>query len=62
MEAPDVIDELAASLGVSPEARKKWRQRGAVPHKWRLPILDLAAKRGVKIPLGAFDAASEKAA
>jgi nicotinic acid mononucleotide adenylyltransferase len=44
-----LIDLLAAELGVSDEARKKWRQRGAVPHKWRLAILELATKRGVRI-------------
>jgi hypothetical protein len=49
MTTDALIDLLAADLGVSEEARKKWRQRGAVPHKWRLPLIDLAAKRGIII-------------
>jgi hypothetical protein len=33
------IDAIAERLGVKIEARRKWRQRGSVPHRWRLPIL-----------------------
>ncbi len=35
----DLIDQAAAALQVSAPARKKWRQRKAVPHKWRLPLI-----------------------
>lgn len=65
MDKGALINLLAAELGVSDEARKKWRQRGAVPHKWRLPILDLAAKRRVPIlqsDLEALSAGRERAA
>lgn len=41
-----VIDRSAEELGVAPEARKKWRQRRSVPHRWRLAIMDLAAAHG----------------
>ena len=34
-----LIDLIAQRLGVKPDARRKWRQRGNVPHKWRLPII-----------------------
>ena len=65
MEKIDLIDGLAAELNVSVDARKKWRQRGAVPHKWRLPILDLARQRGLSISpadLAALDRVEQKAA
>lgn len=32
------IDEAARVLGAKYEARRKWRTRGWVPHKWRLAI------------------------
>jgi hypothetical protein len=35
----DYIDAIAKRLGVKSEARRKWRERGSVPHRWRLPIL-----------------------
>ena len=37
----NAIDRVAMTLGVSYRARQKWRQRGTVPHKWRLPILQV---------------------
>ncbi|MGL5362628.1 MAG: hypothetical protein ACRDBH_07090 [Bosea sp. (in: a-proteobacteria)] len=37
------IDAIAERLGVKSEARRKWRERGAVPHRWRLPILQQGA-------------------
>jgi hypothetical protein len=43
----ETIDTLAPELGVDSErTRAKWRQRG-VPHKYRLPLLMLAMRRGV---------------
>jgi hypothetical protein len=33
------IDAIAERLGVKLGTRRKWRQRGSVPHRWRLPIL-----------------------
>jgi hypothetical protein len=33
------IDVIAERLGVKLGTRRKWRQRGSVPHRWRLPIL-----------------------
>jgi hypothetical protein len=37
------IEAIAERLGVKPEARRKWRERGSVPHRWRLPILQAGA-------------------
>jgi hypothetical protein len=44
-----VINDLAACLNVGDWARRKWRQRGSVPHRWRLPIMELAAERGIPL-------------
>ena len=42
----DEIEEIGAALGASEGARRKWRERGAVSHKWRFPIAQEALKRG----------------
>jgi hypothetical protein len=34
----DLIDALATKHGVSYWARRKWRQRNHVPHKWRIVL------------------------
>lgn len=69
MNTADLIVDLARELGVGDEALKKWKRRPyGVPHRWRLPILDKAAERGVALPREALDqfprqpAPSDKAA
>lgn len=54
MDRDTIIDECAKALGASEAARKKWRQRG-VPHRWRLPIIELAAARGVELCSADFE-------
>lgn len=54
METDALIAGLAKDLGVKDAALKKWRQRG-VPHRWRLPLLREAARRGVTLPDEAFE-------
>lgn len=49
----DLIGAIAVSLGVGPRALEKWRERGSVPHKWRLPIIRASDGR---VSLDAFDA------
>jgi hypothetical protein len=44
-----IIAELGAEQGATIEAIKKWRQRGEVPPKYRLPLLNIAKRR--KLPL-----------
>jgi hypothetical protein len=52
----DAIAQLAPALpNVTPEAIKKWRQRGAVPPKHRQPLIELAQKRGVALRHRDFD-------
>lgn len=49
-----LVDDTAAELGVNPEARLKWRQRG-VPPKWRIRILETLMQRSVPVSLADFD-------
>lgn len=49
MDFWDRIDPLAEELGVSGEARRKWRKRETVPGGWHLLLLDKARKRGVEL-------------
>lgn len=45
----ETIRELGAALGASDEAMLKWRQRGRVPYRLHLPMLQLASERGIKL-------------
>ena len=58
----ELIDKIARDLGVTFEARKKWRQRKCVPHRWRLPIIRAAEKCGVTLDEQVFDWTAEPAA
>lgn len=49
------ILELATTLSVTPYSMKKWKARGAVPHKYRLPLLELAEKKGVSLKSSDFE-------
>lgn len=49
-----LIDDIAASLGVSTDARLKWRQRG-VPPKWRIQIAEAMMGRSIPVSLADFD-------
>lgn len=51
-----LIGRIATSLGVQPRTLEKWRERGSVPHKWRLPII--RASNG-EVALDAFDGCEE---
>jgi bifunctional DNA-binding transcriptional regulator/antitoxin component of YhaV-PrlF toxin-antitoxin module len=44
-----VVDRIAASLGARGETRRKWRERGKVPGRWHLPILQKAKAEGVEL-------------
>lgn len=51
------IKSFGAEMGIKAEAMKKWRRNG-VPHRWRLPLLRMAAERGVALSERDFEAAS----
>lgn len=55
MDTDALIKSLAAELGISAATVRVWRHRGAVPHKRRDDIRDLAAHRGFIIHREAFD-------
>lgn len=49
------IETVAAEMGAKEEARRKWRERGRVPHRWRLPIMEAARAKRVKLDSAIFD-------
>jgi hypothetical protein len=56
-----VVDDIAAELGVKPEARAKWRQPGrGVPAEWKIKITQTLMSRGVPIALSDFDNLPER--
>jgi hypothetical protein len=55
-----LVDDTAASLGVSDEARRKWRQSGrGVPSAWRISIVEKLARDGVAVSFSDFEALPE---
>ena len=49
-----LVDDTGAELGVSADARLKWRQRG-VPSKWRIRIAEAMMARSMPVALSDFD-------
>ena len=47
------IDEFGAALGAKPFSLIAWRYRG-IPHKYRLPILQEAARQGFVVSADAL--------
>lgn len=52
-----IIDAIGAELGVGDEARRKWKKRGAVPHRWRLPILEIGKQKRAGLKASDMEAA-----
>lgn len=48
-ESSDIIDRIAARLGVKAETRRMWRRRGKVPGRWHVPILEQAKRENVAL-------------
>jgi len=51
----EFIAATAAELGVGPEAIRKWRERGKVAHRWRIPILEAAKAKRKRLDQAIFD-------
>ena len=49
-----IVLGIAEGLGVALEARRKWRQRGHVPYRWRLPILEIARVQNKNLRVADF--------
>lgn len=54
-ETSDIIDRIAAGLGVKAETRRMWRRRGKVPGRWQVPILEQARRENVALEPDALD-------
>lgn len=48
-DSADIIDRIAARLGVKAETRRMWRRRGKVPGRWHVPILEQARRENVAL-------------
>lgn len=44
-----IIFDLAPKLGAKPAAIQKWKERGAVPFKWRFKLIDAAKAAGKRL-------------
>lgn len=51
----EIIGLLGLEIGKTKADLKKWRQRGCVPHKFRLPMLATAKRKGWPVSEGDFD-------
>lgn len=50
------VDRVAAALGASDFARRKWRQTGRqVPHEWRAKIIEQLEGEGMTVRFADFD-------
>lgn len=45
-----LIEDVARELAVKPGTFQKWKERGSVPFRYRLPIWLEAERRGVHLP------------
>lgn len=55
MKPEDIIRASAERLGIQAEAIRKWGERGRVPYRWRLPILDDCKRRRLNVDPAWFD-------
>ena len=54
----EIIATLATELDhpdATPEAIRKWRERGYVPAKYHLDLMDIAAREGIQLGRGDLD-------
>lgn len=59
----EIIAALASELdddGITPEAIRKWRERGRVPHRLRLPLSELAKRKRITLSPRDFDFEPER--
>lgn len=51
----EIIGLLGLEIGATKPQLKKWRQRGGVPHKYRLQMTRVADRKGWPVSEGDFD-------
>jgi len=54
-----VVDNIAASLGASDAARRKWRQRG-IPYLWQIKLATALTASGDNVDISAFERLSPR--
>lgn len=55
LEQWEFIVAEAVLMGAKEEAIRKWRERGRVPHRWRLSLLNAAKAKKKKLDDAIFD-------
>ena len=50
-----ILEIAKSEFGVKQKALEKWKERGRVPYRWRIPILKAAAVRHISIAEADFD-------
>lgn len=48
------VQTLAEELPIKKETTTKWKQRGNVPSKWRIPLFQLSQAKGLALRLDDF--------
>jgi hypothetical protein len=51
----EIVSLLALEIGRSKTDLKKWRQRGGIPHRYRLQMMQVAARKGWPVDAADFD-------
>jgi len=51
----EIVSLLALEIGRSKADLKKWRQRGGIPHKYRLQMMQVAIRKGWPVDASDFD-------
>lgn len=52
-----LVETHAKALGVKDEALRKWQERGRVPYRWHLPLIETAAGKLVPADFAIREAA-----
>jgi hypothetical protein len=55
-----LLTELAVAQGVTANSLKKWKKRGKVPFRYRLPLVEAAQKKGVALTSRDFEFGTAK--
>lgn len=51
----EIVSLLGLEIGLTKTQLKKWRQRGGVPHRYRLQMMQTAQRKGWPVAEADFD-------
>lgn len=51
----EIVSLLALEIGATKAHLKKWRQRGGVPHRYRLQMMQIATRKGWPVDVADLD-------